>query len=227
MKEYPSSDVERKKRRDVDSQNMPYDVVGSGSNKSKFQLGVYDACFWNNADTVRDNNCYAYACNIRVDKVPTNYEPNYPDPGYRHFGRKVNNAGEFKEGILHDGLVEINGPGATTRVIGTDENPVWIVAAFTAEGRTESGEHVFGYHFFRKVWSGEKDNSGKGCGDGGQFCSWGHKFAGGKVTNLSKDNTPITSPEEEMDRLNKSSNLQYFLVGYFLVKPDVVIGAQF
>ncbi|CDL85637.1 conserved hypothetical protein [Xenorhabdus szentirmaii DSM 16338] len=32
--------------------------IGTGNEKSTYQLGIYRPCFWNNVDVIEINNCY-------------------------------------------------------------------------------------------------------------------------------------------------------------------------
>lgn len=204
---YPSNETQRVMRRDASGDAVISDSVGPSDNRSQFQLGRYNAPFWNATVAKTNNNCYSYACNIRVDN-------GFPDPGYRLYGEAVSNKQQLLNGIQNDGLVRIvDGEGATPVVHGSEMMPAWIVALFSGWGVDNA---VFGYHFFRKVWSGRNDRESY----------WAHKFLDGFVTNKSAgSNNLITSPVDEMKKINKNNGIDYELEGYFLVKPDVTIGA--
>ncbi|RAW85950.1 hypothetical protein [Photorhabdus laumondii] len=207
-KEYPAPDDDRKAKRDTN--DIVSSEIGSGNNKSSYQIGKYNPDFWNNDNNVvSKNNCYAYACNICVDNIP--------DPCYRKYSRLVSSRRELEEGMEYDGLVKISDGNVTPRVQGTKDKPAWRVAVFA----TISGVDHFGYHFFREVWSGNLSDS---------YYFWAHKFHTEKVTNITykegKLNHLIRNPVVEMRELCNAKIVQpkYELVGYYLVKPDVKIG---
>ncbi|OTA14001.1 hypothetical protein Xvie_04080 [Xenorhabdus vietnamensis] len=218
--EYPTSDNDRKERCDTDSESIISSETVSGNN-TIYQIGKYNPEFWNKADVVSKNNCYAYACNIRVDKIP--------DPGYRKYNHLVKDINAFKIGIENDGLVEITGKP----VKGDKDNPVWRVAVFYwTDNNTGEAGNPFGYHFFREVWS--KDSSVHNS-NSNNIC-WAHKFHTGKVTNLTireRDCNPphvITDPEIEMKEMkkldNSLKNIDINFLGYYLVTPNVKIGTE-
>ncbi|AKH65582.1 MULTISPECIES: hypothetical protein [Photorhabdus] len=190
-----------------DASRMISDYIGHDNNSSKFQLGQYNMQYWNQDSWIRVNNCYAYACNIRVDNT-------FPHPGYNKFGQPPINTEEFLEGVKLDGLVEINENDwqPEKRVRGDIDNPAWIVAL--CDGYTEDTNEYW-YHFYRKVWSG----NGNDCG-GGEECYWAHKNGTDPVTNKIKGGSSyITDPRDDM----RKYGLTYR--GLFLVSPNIVIYA--
>ncbi|MDE9564959.1 hypothetical protein KKI93_13025 [Xenorhabdus bovienii] len=193
------------------------DTVGPQKSVSTFQIAKYTSTCWNETGFIEKNNCYSYACNIFLRKDAYGI----PDPGYRKYRQLVSSRSELLAGIKYDGLIEIiDGSGTTPIVKGEKDNPAWIVALF--DGSDNNGN--YGYHFFRKVWSG----IGKNCGENGTECYWAHKFFTGRVTNKTYDGSSfITDPEIEMKNINKNgkNGIKYDFVGYFLVSTNVEIGA--
>ncbi|WP_166291444.1 hypothetical protein [Photorhabdus stackebrandtii] len=235
MKEYSALDAKRDT--DHNTNDITDSKIGSGNNKSTYQVGKYNPKFWNNdKEVLFKNNCYAYACNICVDAN----DVDVPDPGYRVYAnkpnrldKKVSSLEELKEGIAHDGLVEINSGLA---IQGTSTQPMWRVALFAGlTGNNRSTDRYFGYHFFREVYS--KDpcfhnsnfNPNSDPNSISNYICWAHKFFKEEVTNLThkeRNYNPrhvITDPEIEMDALNEKHNVGFKLVGYYLVTSNVKI----
>lgn len=193
-------------RRDTTSMIKDW-FAGGTSWVSDFQLGKYAPEYWD-APSVRGvNNCYAYACNIRVDHA-------FPHPGYGYLGRAPGDISELYEGVWRDGLVRLDESNwrPESQVTGTPEEPAWLVAM--CDGNTGGENMEYGYHFYRKVWSGQ----GNDCG-GGEYCYWAHKFLNDPVTNRHRDGNFITDPRSDM----AERGLRY--LGLFLVQPRRAIYA--
>ncbi|MGJ0626339.1 hypothetical protein [Xenorhabdus bovienii] len=172
-------------------------------NRFTNQIGVYNPDFWKKYNEI--NNCYSYACNLRV-----NEGKKVPSPGYCYLGREPTDSKEVIDGAKKDGIIFIDDLiEGCKNIVGTDKAPVWIVALFTYS-IPSTGQ--FGYHWFRKVY--DKEN-------GNQF--WANKFFTGKVTNIGVNGNIILDPEVESKKMfdNQEDWQNYMWHGYFLVPNGI------
>lgn len=188
------------------------DTLARGSHvESRFQLGQYNPDAWNAPHIRYVNNCYAYAWNIRADNAN-------PEPGYGYFGRGPTNNSELYDAVWRDGLVKlINDSWPESQVTGFNDAPAWLVAMGSF---TSPDTNTFGYHFYRKVWSGEFGPSPEyygPCGEGGVNCFFAHKYLDESVTNMIQSGPRrgqlIHDPRWDME----ARGIEF--LGMFLARP--------
>ncbi|KTL61591.1 hypothetical protein GPY51_00005 [Photorhabdus laumondii subsp. laumondii] len=172
-----------------------------------YQVGVYNPGFWNidgDEKYKEVNNCYAYACNIRVRSVISSTERNMPQPDSCSTGnKKPEGTKEFLAGIKKDGLVSVQDIIDRKAIApeGSIEHPVWLCAMVYASTLDHS-DSSWSYHCYRQVWDGNDKNT----------VFWAHKMGAGNVERLAK----AVNIEKY-----KTKGFDNF-IGYYLVPPRVM-----
>ncbi|MCC8382086.1 hypothetical protein [Xenorhabdus sp. PB30.3] len=181
-------------RRDTQSNEMhEFDF----DNRCKVQAGLYNHSYWLRNGGV--NNCYAYACNIRIDELNGFNSRNWPHPGYCHASKVPSNDSELLEGVKHDGIILYT--KGTECPIGSIHEPVWLTVLFSGHVGTEKN---WDYHWYRRIWAKYLNSY-----------VWGHKMG----------SDPITAVESE-DIQEHARNLGYTNYhGEFLI-PKITICAN-
>ena len=150
-----------------------------------YELGRYNPVFWNSPNSVRfNNNCYAYACNMRTDT--------YPQPGRHSKQPHQHTLASVIASALSDGLARRDD------CMPVERKPRWIVALVTKPDNCLGWD----YHWYRRQlgcnWAHkpgqtlvtDRDQTGKvitdpkNCERGG-YTVWGGYFWVPQTANIS------------------------------------------
>ncbi|WP_289997869.1 hypothetical protein [Photorhabdus laumondii] len=177
----------------TDSEGQQADIISSshqlpGFENCYLQFGRFNAPFWNSSnDIVCANNCYAYACNIRMPAGNS-----FPYPGFCNTNSIPTTSEQLLNGVKSDGLIKVEDLKKCPEL--KELKPVWLIAMVSGHP-TEWG---WDFHFYRKVWSGREEDK----------YYWSHKLGSGLVTKLKADISP------KIDAKDRRYNEWH---GYFLV----------
>ncbi|MDC9622659.1 hypothetical protein PSI22_13695 [Xenorhabdus sp. XENO-7] len=173
-----------------------------------YQVEKFNDKFWNETPFRESNNCYAYACNIKIPASRKWPHPGY-HPGYNGLDcQPPTDDVQLLEGINNDKIIKIKND-----MIPPDEDyPVWRVGL--ASGYAGKNGEEWSYHFYREVLYGNKT-------------CWSHKNGSGKAEILDFIINP-EDPEDLEDLKNHAKKLGYTKWhGLFLVPPICIYGPRY
>ncbi|CDL84900.1 hypothetical protein [Xenorhabdus szentirmaii] len=197
----------------LSSRTIKLSNLGGPNEDFTYQLGGFNDDFWNKDTSYRNsNNCYAYACNIRISQ---GHYRNFPHPGYKPHC-KIPTIDTLLDGIKEDGIIKIE-KDMKLPSHGTKENPIWLAALLSGVIPDSEGLNVFGYHWYRVI---QKDT--KTC--------WGNKNHADPA-NIAKLNGKElefngTASESENNLQTHTQSLGLKTVkwhGYFLIPGNISI----
>ncbi|MBD2799108.1 hypothetical protein ID854_01190 [Xenorhabdus sp. M] len=165
--------------------------------KCPIQVGLYKPEYWS-GNYARANNCYAYACNIRMNPAS---DFNWPHPGYFSKERvKISSDDqELLDGVKNDGIVKY-ADGMNCPTSSKDE-PVWLTLLFS--GLID--DQYWDYHWYRCIKEGNR-------------FIWAHKMGPNPIEKIDTEKVEAVKANAEINQYTRFH-------GDFLI-PKVTIFAR-